>query len=181
MRYFKLSSLALVLALASLAFSSTIKRPLTVKTYGKQYYMEWTGSAPTVTADDVEFSADTSGTSKGFDPFYLLYNKKVSVGEEKVFPGEAPFRNLCIAVTAGGDADGTSTLVYVNQASAANGTFVKTVALADTITTAGATKITEIVARPHNPFLFNKVVVDPVSSTDSIEVTAIRIWPCAGR
>lgn len=180
MRIFKFSAL-LVLGFVFAVYAATIKRPLTVKTYAKQYYLEWTGSAPTVTADDVEFSADTSGTSKGFDPFYLLYNKKVSVGEEKVFPGEEPFRNLCIAVTAGGDADATSSLVHVNQSATASGTFVKTVSLSDTIVTAGATKITEIVARPHSPFLFNKVVVDPVSSTDSVEVTAVRIWPCAGR
>jgi hypothetical protein len=181
MRNLKISVL-LALSLVLGVSAATVKRPLTVKTYAKQYYLEWTGSAPVVTADDLELSADTTtGAIKGFDAFYLLYNKKVSIGEEKVYPGEFVPKRLCVAVTAGGDADGTTSYVYTTQSATAGGTYVRNSSAYDSLTTAGATKVTENVDRPIIPVGFIKVLVDPTTATDSVEVTAVRIWPCDGK
>lgn len=177
MRIFKISSLLLALGLVLQVTATTIKRPFTVKTYAKQYYLEWTGSTPTITADDILLSADTAN-SYGVDPFYFLYNKKVSIGEEKVFPGEKLPEKACVSVTMAGDADATTSDVYLTQSATKGGTFVKVGGTAQTVTSVATTTTVELAAVPLNPFYFWKVVIDPTTATDSIEVKAVHVWPC---
>lgn len=177
MRIFKLSALLLALGLVMEVTAAVIKRPLTVKTYAKQYYLEWTGTAPTVTADDILFSADTAN-SYGVDPFYFLYTKKVSVGEARVFPGEKLPEKACVLVTLAGDADATTVDVYLTQSATKNGTFVKVGGTAPTVTSVITTTTMELAAVPVNPFYYWKVVVDPTSATDSVEVKGLHVWPC---
>lgn len=176
MRILKFSAL-LALSLVLAVSAATIKRPLTVKSYAKQYYLEWTGTAGVLTADDMLISADTAN-SYGVDPFYFLYNKKVSVGEEKVFPGEKIQEKACVMVTMAGDADATTSDVYLTQASTKNGTFVKVGATAQTVTSTATTTTMELAAVPLNPFYYWKLVIDPTTATDSVEVKGVQIYPC---
>lgn len=185
MKSFPRMIFALFTLLLAFAFitpdAAMVKRPLTVKSYADQYYLEWTGSAPVVTADSLVFFADTATANVfGVDPYYTLManNRAATTGPWRSFPGIKIPEKACVYLTVAGDADATTSDVFVQQSATKNGTFVKVGATAQTHTSTASLTRTDLVAIPFVPVLFWKLTVDPTTATDSIEVTAVRILPC---
>lgn len=176
--------LSLFAFLISSLDAAVVKRPMTAKSYGDMYYMEWTGSAPVVTADELDLMADTTAANVyGMDPFYMLManNKSATTGPWHSYPGIHFPEKLCIEVTEAGDADATTSDVYVLQAATKSATHRKVTlasAAASTVTSVATTTTRDIAAVPVNPFQFFKIVIDPTTATDSIEVVAVRAWSC---
>lgn len=180
MKLFKFALFALLGLLTVEA--ATVKRPLTAKKYADQYYLEWTGSAPVVTADAAIFYADTANTY-GVDPqYFTFFDRSATAGNGNPwlhFPKQTPPDSACVALTVAGDADATTSDVYFSQGATKSATMRKTgPPTAKTHTSTAATTDIQIVKLAVVPQLFWTLTVDPTSSTDSIEITGIRIYPC---
>jgi hypothetical protein len=186
MKKFLSTVTAVLLPILILSFAieaATVKRPLTVKTYGDQKYLEWTGSAPVVTADALIFYADTAAANLyQVDPGNLLFtDKAASAGFNPWlhYPGQIAQDSLCVALTVTGDADAATSDVYLSQSATKTGTVRKTgPPTAKTHTSTATTTDLQIVRLAYVPSLFWTLTVDPTTSTDSIEVLAARIYPC---
>jgi hypothetical protein len=161
--------------------AATIKRNLTIKSYADMYYLEWTGSVGVVTADDMLFMADsTTANVYGVDPMYFRMdnNRAATTGPWKSEPGLKWPEKACVYVTQTGDADATTSDVYLTQSATKNGTFVKVGGTAQTITSVATTATIDLAAVPAVPQLFWKLVLDPTTATDSILVTGVRVMAC---
>ncbi len=179
--FFMLGVFALIMSfMASNSEAATIKRNLAIKSYADTYYLEWTGSVGVVTADDMLFMTDTTTANVyGFDPMYFRMenNRGATTGPWKSNVGLHWPEKACVYVTETGDADATTSDVYLTQSATKGGTFVKTGA-AVTITSTATTATTDLAGLTVVPTLFSKLVLDPTTATDSILVTAVRIMAC---
>ena len=187
----KFSRVLLLVIMACVAsFSATVKRPLTVTTTGGQYKACWSGSAPVVTADNLIFSADTAN-SYGVDPAYFrMAEQEAFLGLKRAFPGAVIPNKLCASLKIAGDADATTSLVYLQQADlktsahikVQNGTPLGAVGGAnysnDTLITTASDTLHFRKNLDYDPFKFWKVMVDPFTSTDSIEVKGACFYLC---
>lgn len=177
------SALLPLFLLVAIVDSATVKRPLTVKQYKDQFYLEWTGSAPVVTADALIFYSDTAAANLyGIDPQFLMFtDKSVSAGFNPWMhlPNQLPSDSVCVAITAAGDGDATTSDVYLSQGATKSATMRKTgPPTAKTHTSTASTTDLQIVRVSMVPQLFWTLTIDPTTATDSIEVTAVRVYPC---
>lgn len=172
-----------MLVLMFVVDAATVKRPFTVKTYQDQTYLEWTGSAPVVTADALIMYADTTTANLyAVDPAnYLFLDKSASAGLNpwRHWPGQKAPDSVCVALTVAGDADPTTSDVYMSQGATKTATMRKTgTPTAKTHTSTTATTDLQLMKLALVPQLFWTLTIDPTTATDSIEVTAVRVYPC---
>src|SRR3954470_16614783 len=99
-------------ALVQIVDAATVKRPLTIKQYKDQYYYEWTGSAPVVTADALILYSDTTTANLyAADPQYFMFtDKAASPGFNPWlhWPSQKAPDSACVALTVAGDGDATT-------------------------------------------------------------------------
>lgn len=180
--FFSWMVLAAILSFCTISTeAATLKRPLTVKQTADSWYLEWTGTVGVVTADNVLFMADTTTARLWLaDPEYfkMAWNRSATAGPWKSFPGVKWPEKACVAVSQTGDADATTSDVFMMQAATKTGTALKVNATAGTVTTVATTSTIETVAVPFVPTLYWELNIDPTTATDSTEIIAVRVWPC---
>lgn len=176
MRILKHLTLVALLALVSGALATQKKLPLTLKQFGKQYYLQWTGTNfVTLSADTVSFYIDTAN-SYAANPTALLYNKKINIDREDVNAGERFPEKLCAYFVSRSDADSSTAAYDVFYSTSRNGTAY--LASTQTATVAGTTNVGSTTSFPLVPGLFPIIKSRITSATDSVVYQQATFWGC---
>jgi hypothetical protein len=177
MRFLKYLSLVALLALVSSPWATQKKLPLTLKKYGSQYYLQWTGTNfVTLTADTVSLYQDTTN-SYANDPVRLLYDKKVNLDRENVNPGERFPEKLCMSVVGRSDADSSAIAWDMFYGASRSATTYLTGASA-TATYPGTTNIGQVGTFAYEPGLFFVPKMRITTATDSLVIQRVQVWGC---
>lgn len=177
MRFVMHLALVAVLALASAGWATQKKLPLTLKQYGKQYYLEWSGTNYQIlSADTVTFYTDTAN-SYATDPSRLLYDKKVNLDRENVFPGEKIPEKICASFLAHGGADSATLGSKMFYAASRSGTLVQGGG-EETHEFPLSTDAIAYEAFSYDPGLFFAPKLRTTTATDTIFMDKARYWPC---
>lgn len=165
-----------LIALALSVQATTFKRGLSLKQVGNQNHYEWTGTCPLASSDVLQLWVDTTN-SYGINPTALLYNKKVNIGRDAVYPGEKFPEKYCVSVKSVAQADSTTTTLKANYASTRGGTFVAENTSVSLIHP-GTTATIDFGGVPYDPNSFFMPSLTVSSATDSLYPTIIKVWPC---
>lgn len=169
--------------LAVFAEAALVKRPLTLKNYAGQNYMEWAGSATFVTTTDtLMFIADTATANMyNIDPFnFLFQNKSATSGFNPwwTWPGGGIPEKLCVRTVMQAVSDAADISGAIQYATTKTGTLAQdagALTLASTSATALDNRMTSVGTDPGK---FSRVIFIITTPTDTVTASRATVWAC---
>lgn len=176
MRFLKHLALVAILALVTSSWATQKELPLTLKTFGKTWYYQWTGTNfVTLSADTVTFYVDTANNYAA-NPTGFLFDRKVGLDRESVTPTERFPEKYCAYFVGRSDADTSATAWDIAYSTSKNGTFYTLATTTGAFN--GTTNVGNTTAWAAIPGLFPKFVSRITSATDSVVYQAATFWGC---
>lgn len=171
-----------LLVISAISDATIIKRPLTLKQYADQRYLEWTGTANFASAETLAVFADTAAANLyALDPASFLFtNKSATAGFNPwmVYPGNHIPEKMCSRSVVSAQADSSTVGAAFYYANTKTGALITGAGTSTNLTVAGTTAAAYIVNDQADPgkFFVLKFVIS--SATDSAFVTRVTIFPC---